>query len=616
MKMKSLQQWVLLLCAMFAPVIAQAETQVLSPDQNQLQLGPYVEYLEDPKGTLSIDTISRHPADWQPSAQDVLNFGYTASAYWVRFSLEQQTDDDARTRRYVLEIAYPVLDEVDVYVFQDDEPAVHYAMGHQLPYTQRPIDHPNFAVPLEVSPNGVTSVYLRVQSGSSTQIPLTLYQNQKLVEKSYVTAISQALFYGAMLMMAFYNLLIFISIRDVSYLHYVMMVLSMTALMAGIEGLSFKYLWPQVTWINDPLLVISLAGVVAFSALFFRSFLALPHARPLLSRISLFFVFVPAIAAFAALFLPYRPMMLITLLLAMTGILAGACIGFLRWRDGFHGAKFFNIAWSCQLVAGFLLAANTLDLLPHVWFSEYIAQLGAGAQAVLLSFAMAHRMTYERRMREQAQQESVAAQQQMLNNQIRANEDLDHIVRERTEELEKTNAKLKEISATDGLTNLLNRRAFEETFLTEYKRAYRDKSSLAVLMIDLDHFKLINDQHGHPFGDLCLIRTAGVIRNNLRRPSDIAARYGGEEFILLLPNTDTHGAARVAQNILESLSQTLMDDGERRLTITASIGVAAHVPQDQVSRETLLKGADQNLYAAKESGRNRVEWQVSPATEH
>ncbi|MAL96986.1 MAG: hypothetical protein CL583_00905 [Alteromonadaceae bacterium] len=615
MTTKALHKWVLLVFAMLASVIAQGETQVLSPDQNQLQLGPSVEYLEDPKGTLSIDTISSQASGWQPSAQDVLSFGYTASAYWVRFSLKRQSNDDARTRPYVLEIAYPVLDEVDVYVFQGEGPAIHYAMGDQLPYAQRPIDHPNFAIPLEVSPSGVTRVYLRVQSSSSTQIPLTLYQNQKLVEKSYETAVSQALFYGAMLVMVFYNLLIFISIRDVSYLHYVMMVLSMTALLAGMEGLSFKYLWPEVTGINDPLLVISLAGVVSFSGLFFRSFLTLPHARPRLSRVALFFAFAPAVTAVAALFLPYRPMMLITLLLAMTGILAGAWIGFLRWRDGFHGARLFNIAWSCLLVAGFLLAVNKLGLVPRDWFSEHIAQLGAGAQAILLSFAMAHRMTYERRMREQAQQESVAAQQQMLNNQIRANEDLDRIVRERTEELEKTNAKLKEISATDGLTNLLNRRAFEEAFLTEYKRAYRDKSSLAVLMIDLDHFKLINDQHGHPFGDLCLIRTAEVIRDNLRRPSDIAARYGGEEFILLLPNTDTQGAVCVAKNILESLSQTLMDDGERRLTITASIGVAARVPQDQVSRETLLKGADQNLYAAKESGRNRVEWQVSPADE-
>src|SRR5690606_1799454 len=157
----------------------------------------------------------------------------------------------------------------------------HYAMGDRLPYAQRPIDYPNFAIPLEVHPGEATEVYLRVQSSSSVPIPLNLYSNQKLVETSYQTAVGQALFYGAMLVMAMYNLLVFFSIRDVSYLYYVMMVVSTIALLAGIEGLTFKYLWPQVTWINDPILIISLAGIVSFSALFFRGFLDLPQSRPI-----------------------------------------------------------------------------------------------------------------------------------------------------------------------------------------------------------------------------------------------------------------------------------------------------------------------------------------------
>src|SRR5690606_28237550 len=178
----------------------------------------------------------------------------------------------------------------------------------------------------------------------------------------------------------------------------------------------------------------------------------------------------------------------------------------------------------------------------------------------------------------------------------------------RTEELERTNAKLKQISVTDGLTNLLNRRAFEEVFLTEYKRAYREKSSLAILMIDLDHFKRINDQYGHPFGDLCLIKAAEIISQNIRRPSDVAARYGGEEFIRLLPNTDTHGAVYVARNILRMLAEALVTDGEHQLAMTASIGVSAETPRSSDGREGLLKQADQQLYAAKEAGRNRIVW--------
>ena len=262
--------------------------------------------------------------------------------------------------------------------------------------------------------------------------------------------------------------------------------------------------------------------------------------------------------------------------------------------------------------ACFLLALNKLGFMPRNWFTEHMTQIGASLQAVLLSFAMAHRMTSERRMRERAQLESAEAQQQLLAHQIRANQDLDRVVRERTEELEKTNSKLKEISATDGLTNLLNRRAFEELFRNEYKRAYREKSSIALLMIDLDHFKRINDQYGHPFGDLCLIKAAELVRASIRRPQDVAARYGGEEFILLLPNTDLEGAACIAQTLLANLAQTIVSDGQHQVFMTASIGAASQIPDNDSSREALLKTADLNLYAAKENGRNQVVWDHQP----
>ena len=145
-------------------------------------------------------------------------------------------------------------------------------------------------------------------------------------------------------------------------------------------------------------------------------------------------------------------------------------------------------------------------------------------------------------------------------------------------------------------------------FQTEFKKAYRSQRPIAVLMIDLDHFKLINDGYGHPFGDLCLVRTAEVLRNCLRHSGDIAARYGGEEFIVLLPDTDTPEAVNLAQAIMDALRRTLMSDGSRQLTISASIGLAAWVPDDLNGQEALLREADRQLYIAKAQGRNRIEW--------
>ena len=127
------------------------------------------------------------------------------------------------------------------------------------------------------------------------------------------------------------------------------------------------------------------------------------------------------------------------------------------------------------------------------------------------------------------------------------------------------------------------------------------------MLLDIDHFKQLNDQYGHPFGDLCLTQAAQLIANTIRRPPDSAARYGGEEFAVLLPNTDKEGALHVADKIRESIGQHQVSDGQQQAVMTVSIGVASFIPSQNNTTEALLKAADDLLYRAKHNGRNRVE---------
>jgi two-component system, sensor histidine kinase LadS len=599
------------LCAVLVAALCQASavlagTVSLAPDSGRLQLGPHVQYLEDREGSLTIDQVQQPSAIWLDSEQEVLSFGYSPSAYWIRAAFTQVGD---RTRPYILEVAYPVLDQLEVHVFEEMTEVAHFRMGDQWPYHQRPVANPNFLIPLVVQPGITTTFYLRILSTSAVQIPLTLHQDLSLVETAYHRGMMQALFYGAMLVMAIYNLLIFFSIRDINYLYYVLVVVSVSTLLGGIEGLTFKYLWPDSAWLNDSILIIALSGTVVFSALFFRRFLDIPSTRPLLGRVILMVAILPLFTMAGAFFLPYRPMILITIVLALGAIMVGFWAAIVRWHDGFEAAKYLNLAWSFVLASGVLFAFNKLGVLPRNGFTENVMQIGTGIQALLLSFALAYRMNYERDLRERAQQESVAAQRALLDQQIRAAEELDRLVHQRAAELKRANEQLKELGATDALTGVLNRRAFEERFEIEYGRACRDQSSLAILMIDLDHFKGVNDRYGHVFGDLCLVHAASTIRDNLRRPSDVIARYGGEEFIVMLPETDLQGAVVVAQGILDALSRRVVEDGNHRVALAASIGVAARMPGSGADRDALLKDADQNLYLAKQNGRNRVEWQ-------
>ncbi len=188
--------------------------------------------------------------------------------------------------------------------------------------------------------------------------------------------------------------------------------------------------------------------------------------------------------------------MVITILLSATGIVTCFTTGVVRWKDGFHAARYYNLAWTFMLGGGLILAFNKLGFLPRNGFTENAAQAGTLIEVLLLSFAMANRMSWERQQREEAQRQAAEVQKRLLDSQIEMNRQLDEKVRERTEALEEANEKLLTLSTTDELTQLKNRRYFDQAFLTEYQRAYREKFPVAIMMLDIDHFKELNDTHG------------------------------------------------------------------------------------------------------------------------
>ena len=182
---------------------------------------------------------------------------------------------------------------------------------------------------------------------------------------------------------------------------------------------------------------------------------------------------------------------------------------------------------------------------------------------------------------------------------------------ERGRELRAVNARLQELSHTDALTGVGNRRLFDHRLQEEWQRARRHGWSVALVMIDVDHFKRFNDRHGHQKGDACLRRVAQSLRGCARRASDLVARYGGEEFVLILPDTALDDAAIIAHRCLGAIDEALIlhGDSPTAANVTVSIGVAA-VHLDAASDgdvERLVRAADEALYRAKHGGRHRVE---------
>jgi len=161
------------------------------------------------------------------------------------------------------------------------------------------------------------------------------------------------------------------------------------------------------------------------------------------------------------------------------------------------------------------------------------------------------------------------------------------------------------LAATDSLTGLANRRRLDQVLRLEWARAQRNRRPLAILMVDIDHFKAFNQRHGHAGGDHALREVAKTIEHAIRRPADLAARYGGEEFQVVLPETELAGALMLAERIRADV-QALPLFGEDSLPITVSIGIGLYIPGTQQDLARLLGAADEALYRAKAGGRNRV----------
>ena len=176
---------------------------------------------------------------------------------------------------------------------------------------------------------------------------------------------------------------------------------------------------------------------------------------------------------------------------------------------------------------------------------------------------------------------------------------------QKNRELEVANKRLRRLSITDGLTELFNHRHMHELLHEEFERTKRSAEPLAVVMLDLDRFKQVNDTYGHPTGDVILYETARMIRE-MAREIDMVGRYGGEEFIAILPGTDEEAAGQFAERVRQAVEEHVYRDEATEVRMTVSSGVASFPDEGIDHPETLIKRADEALYAAKGTGRNKV----------
>ncbi len=609
---KGLTQILFAIMLFALPALVSAEPAVWDSYAKRLELLRYVEYWQEPAGAVPLDSVRQLPErEWQSNGKDSVSLGYGDEVYWFRVNVR---NPGAATAPLFLEIGYPVLDHIEVYLLEDGELVKRQLLGDKQPFYQRPIYHRNFLVPLSLSRDDELSIYLRVDTTSSMQVPLTLWDQDAFYVAEQARSLFEGIYYGIVLVMILYNLFVYMAVGERSFLHYVGYISAMPLFLASLHGVAFQYLWPEATWWNDQAITVFLNLVVLFGGTFSLHFLNVTSANhPFLNRLTVGIVVMAGVMATAGLLVPYRLLILPTILLAFLGCTTMLVLSIVRWLKKDPAARYYALAWVFMLFGGIVLALSKFTVLPRNLLTENATQVGSAMGVILLSMALADRLNREKKRAFEAQQRLLLeerkarmAQEKSLRIQQEANTLLEQRVQERTRDLESLNDQLRELSATDALTGLKNRGHFDRTFSSAVVKAYRFSQPLSLLLLDIDHFKKFNDTHGHLVGGDCLQMVANCIRDYVTRPQDLAARYGGEEFVVLLPDTPKEGALRVAEKIRSRIEETGFRVSDEVLHLTVSIGLCAVCPSQADATKDIFSWADGALYEAKGRGRNQV----------
>lgn len=560
-------------------------------------------WLELPDNSLDVNAVRSLPQQrWQPHSGDtVLNLGFSDGSFWLRI------DIPAQAQNRVLQIGYPLLDEVSVYWERAGALVETHHTGDSLPFDSRPIEHRNFVFLVPSNTEPVTA-WVRVRTQGAVQIPVSVTPSAEFLAYEQIAYGWQTMFVGIVLALALYNLFLYAIVRHATYLCYVLTVISAALVQMNFNGLLFQWFWPDQPWINRVFTVPMVALGLSFALIFTMKFLSLRRYSRKAYRLVQGLVVACALMVVYGVFGSYQYGIAVVSSLAVVVTTVAWTVGVMVWRRGQVLAGFYVLAWTPLLVAHLLLALAKLGWIPSSRLIELAPQIGVAIEVVVLSLALAYRINQERQRRQEAQEHALTVQRQ-------ATQTLESRVLERTEELEKANEQLRAMSLTDGLTRVANRRRFNDKLEIEWNRAIRHDQELSLVMLDIDHFKKVNDRYGHLVGDDCLVSLAATLQAEILRSSDLVARYGGEEFAVLLPATDRDGAVMVAERMRDAVATTPVPAGPdtRRVVLTISLGVATMRPAIGASTQELVRRADEALYAAKSNGRNRVEvWHEGP----
>ena len=390
-----------------------------------LPLGRVMQVFEDIGGQATLADIRARDDLFKPHNKDTLNAGYSHSAFWLKVDLSYQPLNPQIHRTWLLELAYPPMDNIDLYLA---DASGNYRLaertGDALPFDSRQIKENNYLFELNFSPGQSQTVYLRVASQGSVQAPLTLWSAQAYLEEQPVRIYILGLIYGVLLGMLVYNLFIYLSVRDTSYLYYIFYIASFGLYQLSVNGAAVQYFWPNNPWWANAATPFLIGSAAFFGCQFARTFLHTASHSRWLDRALMLLMAVGVLVMVLALTTSYAVSLRLATGLALAFIVTIFTAGVVAWVRGLRVARYFVIAWSAFLLGGLVNTLMVLGYLPNVFLTMYASQIGSAIEVGLLSLALADRINAMRDLQARTLQESgqkLAAMNQQLahTNQLK-----------------------------------------------------------------------------------------------------------------------------------------------------------------------------------------------------
>lgn len=555
--------------------------------------------LEDPTGRFTHEALWPAPGLFSPLGERQPSFGATDSVWWFRFTLDNQ---GGREQDLIYSIRNPLLDDVRIEVRHQDGWVQRFRLG-DWPIQPKVISHAlDPAIPFEVQAGERVEILVSVRTTNFMTLGMWLADADAYSEVIRLRSMWHGGLIALFASLFLFNLFLIRRLRNPAFYWYVAFLPLMWLTVATEYGFAGVYLFPDSPWWRNQGMVLLAGLMYVASTGFAYAFLDLKASRPLRRTLGVLML-LALVQCLSAVALPlHTGFQLLSYCMAIFPLGLFAVSVKALWM-GQVRARYLMLSQAASWVTQLVFGAWVLGWLPYHWFYRNALAIGLATDALFMAVALADWIGLIQRDKRQAE----LAQRQMLERQ---QVELERLVAERTAQLEQARELAMSQARQDALTGTRNRRAVLEEGLREYAQAHRTGAPLSAAMVDIDHFKQVNDEGGHAQGDRVLIAVVQCLTDTLRA-GDLLGRWGGEEFVILMPNTGLAGARAAAERCRAAI-EARISRGQGRKPVTASFGVTT-LSRTDATLEVLIGRADDALYRAKSAGRNRVEACAAPA---